>query len=191
MNTLGRRLLFPGRMERSPVTAWAMQRMVAVTECMDEGLPEAALTLLYSGIDALGWLAAPAGTPNASESTFEDWCTQYLLRKLNAGGENEPTATDLYASRCAVLHTSSAESKLERAGNTREVSYRFRGKAAVNPVLNASQAPLFVDIERLVRAFDESSRAFVEGLNQDQNRLRIAEERAGRFFSWDKVERSL
>jgi len=189
MSTLGIRLLFPSRMERSPVAAWLIQRMVAVRECMDEGLPEPALSLLYSGIDALGWLAAPAGTLDASKSTFEDWCSRYLLPKLNAGSENEPTAMDLYASRCGVLHTSTAESKLE--GNTHEVFYRFRGKAAANPVLNASQAPLFVEIDSLARAFDEGSRAFVRDLNQDQNRLRIAEERAGRFFSWDKVERAL
>src|SRR5467141_2372501 len=176
MSTLGIRLLFPSRMERSPVAAWLIQRMVAVRECMDEGLPEAALTLLYSGMDA-------------SKNTFEDWCSRYLLPKLNAGSENEPTAMDLYASRCGVLHTSTAESKLE--GNTHEVFYRFRGKAAANPVLNASQAPLFVEIDSLARAFDEGSRAFVRDLNQDQNRLRIAEERAGRFFSWDKVERAL
>jgi hypothetical protein len=41
---------------------------------MDDGLPEAALALLYSGIDALGLLAAPAGTPDACKTTFTDWC---------------------------------------------------------------------------------------------------------------------
>jgi hypothetical protein len=189
MSTLGIRLLFPGGMERSPVAAWLIQRMVAVRECLDEGLPEAALTLLYSGIDALGWLGAPADAPDASKASFVDWCTQYLLPKLNPRGENEPTAMDLYASRCRVLHTFLPESQLGREGN--EIWYRFRGKSAVNPMRNASQVPLVVEIERLVHAFDEGGRAFVADLNRDQNRLRIAEERADRFFSWDKVERAI
>lgn len=74
--TLGLRFLFPGGMRQSSTVAWLTQRLVAVRDCMDDGLPEAALTLLYSGIDALGLLAAPASTPDASKDTFTDWCQQ-------------------------------------------------------------------------------------------------------------------
>jgi hypothetical protein len=188
MNTLGMKFFFPGGVSQSRTSAWLSLRMVAIRECMDDGLPEAALTLLYSAIDALGLLNAVAGTTDASRITFLDWCAQYLVPKLSTTGEAAPTPMDLYAARCGVLHTSSAESRLGREGDVPELWYTFRGRAATNLALNAPQPPLLVEMERLVGAFEEGSRAFVADLSRDQDRFAIAEGRAAQFFSWGTAE---
>jgi hypothetical protein len=190
MNTLGTKFLFPGEVRQSRTSAWLTQRLVAIRECMDDGLPEAALTLLYSAIDALGVLNAVAGTTDASRSTFLDWCAQYIVPRLSTTGEAAPTATDLYAARCGVLHSSSAESRLGREGHVPELWYTFRGRAAANLALNAPKPPLLVEIERLVGAFEEGSRAFVAELSRDQDRFAIAEGRAARFFCWSTAEQT-
>ncbi len=189
MSTLGMKFLFPVSGE-SCVAAWLTHRMVAVRECMDDGLPEAALTLLYSGIDTLGLLNAPAGTTDASRSTFIDWCERYVLPRLSTTDVTTPTPMDLYAARCGVLHTSTGESKLEREGDVRKLWYTFRGRAAVNSVLNTPKPLLLVEVERLVGAFEEGSRAFVADLSEDKDRFAIAEGRAGWFFSWETLERA-
>jgi hypothetical protein len=164
--------------------------MVAVRQCLDDGLPEAALTLLYSGIDTLGLLNAPTGTTDASRSTFIDWCERYVVPRLSSTDVTTPTPKDLYAARCGVLHTSTAESNHGREGDVRELWYTFRGKAAVNLVPNTPKPPLLVEIERLVGAFEEGSRAFVADLSEDKGRFEIAERRAGQFFSWETLRRA-
>ena len=191
MNTLGMKFLFPvGGGEQSCVAAWLTHRMVAVRQCLDDGLPEAALTLLYSGIDTLGLLNAPTSTTDASRSTFVDWCERYVLPRLSSTDVTAPTPMDLYAARCGVLHTSTAEAEHGREGDVRELGYTFRGKAAVNPVPNTPKPPLLVEIERLVGAFEEGSRAFVADLSEDKSRFEIAERRAGQFFSWETLQRA-
>jgi hypothetical protein len=191
MNTLGMKFLFPvGGGGQSYVAAWLTHRMVAVRQCLDDGLPEAALTLLYSGIDTLGLLNAPTGTTDASRGTFIAWCERYVLPRLSSTDVAAPTPMDLYAARGSVLHTSTAESDHAREEDVRELWYTFRGKAAVNLVLNPPKPPLLLEIERLVAAFEEGSRAFVADLSEDKGRFEIAERRAGQFFSWETLQRA-
>ena len=93
--------------EGSPLVSWFRKHLRAVGLCFDSGFPEAALTLLYSGIDTLGFLAASPAKNNATEETFKDWCNQYLLARLKSVDSETLTSLDLYAARCGMLHTSS------------------------------------------------------------------------------------
>jgi hypothetical protein len=45
--------------KNSPVVDWLQKRLSAVALTISSDLPEMTLVLLYSGIDTLGWLAAP------------------------------------------------------------------------------------------------------------------------------------
>src|SRR4051794_22756923 len=58
-------------------------------------------------------------TGQATKPSFIKWVNKYLLRD-----EWRPcTAEDLYASRCAILHTFSAESDRSRAGKVVPIWY--------------------------------------------------------------------
>jgi hypothetical protein len=172
----------------SRIVSWFKKHLQGIASCLNSGLPEASLTLLYSGIDTLGLLNAPPDATDATRQTFLDWCEQYLLTRLKGVDGESLTALDLYAARCGVLHTSSSVSRLGREGEAHEVWYRFQGQAGVNLMANVRLQPVGLDIEHFAIAFKEATIAFLTDLNQDQAKIQTAETRAGCFFRWGKVE---
>jgi hypothetical protein len=99
------------------VTAWTKERVRAIRVCLESRLPEAAITLLYAGIDTLGLLDAPAGQLDTDRKSFCNWCDRYIVPSLFTTDGEQVRALDLYAARCCILHVSSPISKLTRDGN--------------------------------------------------------------------------
>jgi hypothetical protein len=52
------------------VTEWINERVQAIRLCLESHLPEAAITLIYSGIDTIGLLDAPAASYTQRKSRF-------------------------------------------------------------------------------------------------------------------------
>lgn len=77
------------------------------------------LVLLYSSIDSMGLLDAPSTQTSASGESFKNWVKKYLLTYP----ELEYNEVDLWAARCAVLHTFTSESDLSKGGKAREIQY--------------------------------------------------------------------
>src|SRR2546429_1002151 len=121
--------------------------------CLDSGLREDALTLIYSAVDTLGFVNSPSNQKWASEDSFEKWSDQYLLPALRPVLGEPLRSVDLYSARCGILHTSSSSSRLGASGNAREIWYQFRGESGVNLTLNTSGMPLLLDIDDLASAF--------------------------------------
>jgi len=169
-----------GRSVKLMMTAWLDRRVKAIRSCLDASFAEAALALLYSGIDTLAFLRAPAGAKEVKGHDFTEWCDRYMVPFLHSA----VTGIDLYGARCGVLHTSSAASGLGRDGRAREVWYRFKGRVGVNLLTNTPQPSLVLDIEVLVDAFGRGSQQFVADLEGDPAQRTIAQERVGQFFSW-------
>jgi hypothetical protein len=167
-----------------PIVSWFRERLRAVKCCFDSGLPEASLTLLYSGIDTLGLLAAPPDVSDATRATFIDWCEKYLVTLLKSIDGKSLMALDLYAARCGVLHTSRSVSRLGREGVAHEVCYQFQGQSGVNLGLNAKLEPAMLDIAHFAIAFTKGGTAFIRDLNRDPTRLKTARARAQSFFRW-------
>ncbi len=161
---------------------WLNQRLKAIKVCLDSSYAEAALAPLYSAIDTLAFLGAPASTQFSTKQDFIAWCDRYIVPSL--GATSGATGIDLYGARCGVLHTSSAASALGQQGKAREVWYQFKGRTGVNLMTNTPQPALLLDMEILVSAFEKGSRAFLADLEGDQPRLAIAQQRAQQFFSW-------
>ena len=170
-----------------PMFSWFKLQLKAIQTLWNAELPEALLTIIYSGIDSFGLLAAPSGVLDASGNTFKQWCEKYILTRLQSVDGTSITSVDLWAARCGVLHTSTPLSKLERDGNARQVFYQFKGKTGVNMILNAQQMPVRIDIEKLAMAFKEGAIEFRRDLNNDLPNLKIAEERAQHFLRWVTV----
>jgi hypothetical protein len=161
---------------------WLNQRLAAIRVCLDSSFADAALALLYSAIDTLAFLGAPASTQCSTKPDFIAWCDRYIVPSLGATGGT--TGIDLYGARCGVLHTSSAASALGQQGKAREVWYQFEGRIGVNMMANTPQPALLLDMEILVSTFSKGSRAFLADLEGDQPRLATAQQRAQQFFSW-------
>jgi hypothetical protein len=167
-------------MKRGFMSAWLDQRIAAIHICMGAGFADAVLALLYSAIDTLAFLSAPAKAKKAERRYFINWCNRYMVPFLHSAA----TGIDLYGARCGVLHTSSAASELGCEGKAREVWYRFEGRVGVNLMTNTPRPALMLDIEALVDAFGKGSQQFVADLECDPAQRAIAQERAGQFFRW-------
>jgi hypothetical protein len=72
---------------------------------------ESALTLIYSWVDRLAWLSVES--EYSSGADFKKWLNKYLFTETSTLPCN---ANDLWASRCSLLHTGTAEA---RDGNIR------------------------------------------------------------------------
>ena len=98
----------------------------AISMCLREKLILPALAVLYSTIDVLGSL-----DPSDADGTrggFTRWVDGYLLKAKAL----RCTALDLYAARCGVLHSFSADAALTRAGKARRLMYAWGTATAAN-----------------------------------------------------------
>ncbi len=167
--------------------SWFKLQLKAIGTLWDAELPEAALTIIYSGIDSFGLLAAPPSVLDASGDTFRQWCGTYILTRLRSVDGTPITSEDIWAARCGVLHTSTPLSSSERRGNARQIFYQFKDKTGVNMILNTPQMPVRVDIANLGLAFKEGGIAFLADLKNDPPSLRAADDRAQHFLRWATV----
>jgi hypothetical protein len=166
------------------ILAWFRERLRAVGSCLSTKHPEAVLTLVYSGIDAFGLLAADPNVNQASSETFKDWCTRYLAPRIQSIEGRPLTAADLWAARCGILHTSTPVSTRSRNGEAHEIWYQFQGKAGVNLIADAKLEPLILEVEKLALGFKEAGVAFIADINNNPARRQQADSRAQHLLRW-------
>lgn len=166
---------------------WFEKQMKAIGILWDAELPEAVLTIIYSGMDVFGLLAAPPAVLDADRNTFKQWCEKYILPTLQTVDGTAITAVDLYSARCGVLHTSTPLSSLDREGKACQLFYEFKGKTGINMILNTQKNPVCIDVERLAMAFKDGGIAFLQDLKNDANSLSAAGDRAQHFLRWGTV----
>lgn len=104
-----------------------------------------AVTLMFAAVDALAALRRPIGQQDTTRMDFIAWVDRYL----NPQRTLDCTAVDLYAARCGVLHTYSAESRLERQGEARRVIYQWRGGPAADAMHPMPPNALVISVEQL------------------------------------------
>lgn len=156
------------------------RRLRAISFCFEQELFADGLVLLYAAIDALGWLNMPQEKSWASETSFVDWVDKFLLPDSNL----PCTAGDLYAARCGLLHTSTAESRLSREGKTREVNYLLgdSGRALISIMTNTPQPFVLVEIGILLAAFEHATQRFEKELLKDPVLAERVENRVEHHF---------
>jgi hypothetical protein len=138
------------------------------------------LTLVYSGIDVVASLEAR--DQEGVRSSFTRWVDDYLLK----AGSFEFNALDLYAARCAVVHTFTPESDLSRSGKARTISYAW-GTADVNrlgkasAILNRSDM-VHVHVNDLVKAFRSAIANYMDAVEADPSRQKAIEQAAGLWY---------
>jgi hypothetical protein len=103
----------------------------AVGTLFREELYAHTLIIIYSTIDTCGLLDAPPSQTTASGASFKAWVKKYLLDRPGI----EFTDVDLWAARCAVLHTFTSESDMSKAGQARQLQY-YTGDKATDHVQN-------------------------------------------------------
>lgn len=95
----------------------AEELLTAIEACLRSRLLLPGLLLLYAGIDIMAWLNRPKSHADVQRSDFVEWAEKYLL----PGTKLACSAIDLYAARCSLLHSYTAESRLSREGKAKQV----------------------------------------------------------------------
>lgn len=155
--------------------------LMAIDLCINNHLRMPALILVYSEIDILAALNRPAEKQESTRKDFKEWCERYLLidSKLPC------TSTDLYAARCGIIHSYSAESKLSRNNEADEIVYSW-GNQDPKPLQEVLQhighTAHVIHIETLVELFKEGVATFLEELEDNQGKLNLVIGRTSKLF---------
>jgi hypothetical protein len=141
----------------------------AIVYCYENELLMPCLVLLYSGIDVAASLEPSAG--KGVGERFEKWVERYMLK-----GRSLPcTARELYAARCAVVHTFTPNSNLSKTGKARVIGYAF-GKAdlekldAATVLLGRQTGQVNVHMEDLIEAFHSAYETYLKEAFGDSGR---------------------
>jgi len=139
----------------------------AVSTLYKEELYEQTLIIIFASIDSFGLLDAPEEQLNATGSTFQKWSAKYIVND-----DIEYTEIDLWASRCAVLHTFTTQSDLSKKGKAREILFYSGGvgdqvkdfSVFAKNVNNGSH--VVANLEKTIRAFISSISVFARDLDK-------------------------
>ncbi len=103
--------------ERDELQGFVTQLLTAIKLCMEQGLQQAALILMYSTMDIAGSLASD--NPKAHVSVrFTRWVAQYVT---TTGSNLQCTPDDLYGARCGLLHAFTPDSDRSKHGRARRI----------------------------------------------------------------------
>ncbi|GLR77252.1 hypothetical protein [Aliivibrio sifiae] len=148
----------------------------AIELCLDEKLLMPSLSLIYTSIDSLAWITY--GDLPVRER-YEKWINNYMYRDHHLGA----TASDLYAARCAILHTLTPDSSLSDNNKARVVMYAW-GDSDVNSLKKGIER--FSEKEYAALHVDELFSLLKQGvlyLMDDIPDCIYAQERANMHFS--------
>ena len=141
-----------------------MQTIDAIKQLVVANRYSQALVLLYSAIDTLAWVSLESG--DVTRSAYYQWVDTYIVPEKLIGC----TAQDLYAARCAIVHSGTTESKLSRDGKARELWYVTSSSSAESLQKYAQSIgsnAYVIPFTLLVAAFTEGAMNFSEALAQN------------------------
>lgn len=150
--------------------------------CLNAKLQLSSLILLYSGIDIVAWLNRPASKEQASRKDFIRWVDDYLLPNPNI----KCRAIDLYAARCAIVHSYSFSSRLSKDGEAKEIYYSW-GKANLKSLQNdidrrLKKSAVAIHINDFLEAFKKGIEKFKLSVKNDKEKEKIVCGRANKYF---------
>ena len=128
------------------------------------------LVLIYSNIDATAWASLPKSTASVRRN-FEAWTTKWLLPHLHTYSP-EVSAVDLYAARCAALHSHTGTSDLSESGKAKQIYYAW-GAGSTQVLrdriasVNMSHLVVPVHISELLASLRASVRDMLQAANSD------------------------
>ena len=166
-------------MSGSTLETQAQHLISSIEHCLKAQFVVPSLILTYAAIDIMAWLDRDKSHQDVQRSDFVKWVETYMLpeSQLPCAG------IDLYAARCSLLHSYSAESRLSRQGKASEIFYAWgtsdeRGLQKLID-LEGSRDAKALHIEKLLAALKNGIEQFVSNVHDNQ----LVTDRAEKFFS--------
>lgn len=187
-NKLNRRFIHKNKMVKNDSSDfYALEKNLnniikSIELCLNAKLQISSLILLYSGIDIMAWLNRPVSEEFATRDDFIKWIDDYLLPNPNIKCE----AIDLYAARCAIIHSYSFSSRLSAEGKAKEIYYAW-GEANVKSLQNdidsrSKKSVTAIHINDFLEAFKEGVEKFKLSIKSDKEKEKIVCDRANKYF---------
>lgn len=147
----------------SPLIEHTVKFNAAITDLFKLKHQESALILIYALIDRMAWLSVENEVSNGDD--FRAWVNKFLLVQDNF----LCTADDLWAARCALLHTGSVEANDTRKGRARKILY-YGGDLSIDPAL-VPKDEVYVKVGMLHCKLIKAVSDFESSIKQDINKL--------------------
>jgi hypothetical protein len=170
-----------------------IQVVAAAQICLEKKLQMPALILIYTLMDTFAWSVYGADEKQVRKR-FEMWTQEWVFGHAELGC----TPTELYAARCAVLHTMTSDANLTDSGEARRIAYAWGTSSAAKlqsaVIALGHENIVCVQIEALFGAVREAMAQVVERSQQDSRlRLRLEHAASKHFASMEdeKVEEFL
>ncbi len=159
------------------------QLLDTIDSVIREGAILPGLILIYSGIDIMAWLNRDNTNQGNQRSYFKNWVNNYLLPDsgLNCN------ADDLYAARCAILHTYTSESDLSKDGKARKIFYACgptdgdKLQQYIN-ISSESGKTIVLHVDTLNNAFKNAFKYFNRALNKNQSLSKLVSKRSDKYL---------
>lgn len=135
---------------------------------------ESALILLFSWVDRLAWFSIE--NDDSTGADFKSWLDKYLF--IN-GCTLECNANDLWAARCGLLHTGTAEARDVKKGNARLVYY-FSGP--IHVTAKNLDKEVYVNTGDLHLGLIGASSRFLTYLEKNLHELEITNSKLGKVL---------
>jgi hypothetical protein len=158
----------------------------AVIRCLDAKLILPGLSLVFAGIDIVASLERQPG--ESTKVSFTRWVDQYLLPAKPLGC----TSLELYAARCGILHTFTADSDLSRTRGVRKIYYAWGSALASD--LDATGTRLgkgdavAVHVSDLHGAFRQGVLVWFHDVTADAKRSNAVDAAGGAWFTNLSIE---
>ncbi len=160
--------------------------IAAIQLCLEHGHRMPALILIFTGIDFMASLNRPESEPDVRRQDFLDWAEKYVL----SNGTFSCSALDLYAARCALVHTYTPISKLSRQKKAKEILYSWGkadGKGAQDFLDQVGMTTnVVVHIDDLIVAFRTGVEQFLRDMARYARKGALARRRANKVFQDQK-----
>jgi hypothetical protein len=155
----------------------------SIDECLKNKEKISLLILIYTTIDIMVWLSRDPHDADATKEDFIRWVSEFLL----PGSGLECTGENLYAARCAMLHSyapawgTSQNNKAD--GYTIVYTWNKKAKATakVSSVKQKSE-DIELSIENLSKALQNAIQRFNNSLIDNRTLFELVNERSKKFF---------
>lgn len=158
----------------------------AIDICYKEKFFNPVLILIYTTIDTFSYLDRIDDSEKVVDR-FTRWVDNFLL----PNSELKCSSIDLYAARCGMVHSSTAESDLSKKGKAKQIYYLHGIKDTLSEhikILKRENTICVVSIPKLYIALRNAHINYLKYLRKDYDRMILFVDRVNKIMAEDNKE---
>ena len=133
--------------------------------CDEYNIPTASIAMTFICIDTLANLNRPIEKQKATRNDFIEWVNNYL--KTHPKQPYQYIGKDVYAARCAFLHTYGSDALLHKEDSSiKKYGYHDGGKHAYNPDIEPNL--VLIGTKSFINDVIHAAEDFIENCLDDQ-----------------------